>query len=209
MNNKKGIRLEGMVTLVAVLALLTLALVACAPNNNAASQGGNQNPGVTRGGSPAGGGAPGPNDDISAKPAKTRQKVTLYFSDDQAMYLVPEERTVTKGDELLEAVIIRELISGPQKDNLERTIPEGTKLLSVSVVNGVAYVNFSKEFQTKHWGGSAGEIMTLYSVVNSLARLPGIEKVQFLLESDKKESILNGNMDTTVPLEPDYSLVAK
>ncbi|AGL00684.1 GerMN domain-containing protein [Desulfoscipio gibsoniae] len=189
-----------------VLALLTLTLMGCGQNKDSVSQGGNQNPGAAQGDNQTGSDESGHNDDISAKPAQTEQKVTLYFSDDQAMRLVPEKRTVTKGDETLEEVILRELINGPKKDNLVQTIPEGTKLLSVSVVNGVAYVNFSKEFQTKHWGGSSGETMTLYSVVNSLAKLPGIEKVQFLLEGDKKESILNGNMDTTVPLVPDYSL---
>ncbi|WP_347488727.1 GerMN domain-containing protein [Desulfoscipio sp. XC116] len=186
----KAFKLKFITVTAAVLLLLTLTLAGCGKDSDTSSRHDALNQ----------------NGDISAKPAQTQQKVTLYFSDDQAMRLVPEERTVTKGDEALEAVIIGELINGPQKDNLEQTIPTGTKLLSVSVVDGVAYVNFSKEFQTKHWGGSSGETMTLYSVVNSLAKLPGIEKVQFLLEGDKEESILNGNMDTTVPLAPDYSL---
>lgn len=143
--------------------------------------------------------------EISPKPAETRHRVTLYFGDKQAMYLIPEEREVTKGDETLEAVIVRELIKGPQKAGSTRTIPDGTRLLSVSVVNGVAYVNFSREFQTKHWGGSAGERMTIYSVVNSLCKLPGIQKVQFLLEGNRQEAIL-GHLDTTRPLSPNWNL---
>lgn len=146
--------------------------------------------------------------DIGAQPGETKEKVTLYFGDDQAMYLVPEEREVARGNRTLEEVIIAELIKGPTKPGLARTIPEGTKLISVSVVDGVAYVNFSKEFQTKHWGGSAGELMTVYSVVNSLAKLDGIEKVQFLLEGRKQESIL-GHMDTGQPITPDWKLVKK
>jgi len=144
--------------------------------------------------------------DISAQPRETKEKVTVYFGDDQAMYLVPEEREVAKGNRTLEEVIIDELIKGPTKPGLTRTIPEGTKLLSVSVVDGIAYVNFSKEFQTRHWGGSAGEIMTIYSIVNSLAKLDGIEKVQFLLEGKKQESIL-GHLDTGQPIAPDWKLV--
>ncbi|KJS75584.1 MAG: sporulation protein [Desulfotomaculum sp. BICA1-6] len=151
-------------------------------------------------------GGSGEQPDISAKPAETKQTVTLYFGDDQAMYLAPEQREVNKGDESLEAVIVRELINGPQKDGLTRTMPEGTKLLSVSVVNGVAYVNFSKEFKSKHWGGSAGESLTVYSVTNSLCKLPGIEEVQFLLEGDKQESIL-GNIGTIEPVTPDWDMV--
>lgn len=150
-----------------------------------------------------------PNDeqkpDISSKPAATNTKVTLYFSDKSAMYLVPEERDITKGTETLESAIISELIKGPNDANLSRTIPEGTKLLSVSVLDGTAYVNFSKELKTKHSGGSAGETMTIYSVVNSLAVLPGIKKVQFLLEGDKLDSIF-GNNDTSIPFTPEWIL---
>jgi len=146
--------------------------------------------------------------DISAKPIKTNTTLTLYFGDKQAEYLIPESREITKGNETLESAIITELIKGPQKPELSRTIPEGSKLLSVSVVNGVAYVNFSKELQTKHWGGSAGETMTVYSIVNSLGILPGIQKVQFLIEGDKQESIF-GHMDTSIPIDPDWNFSSK
>lgn len=146
--------------------------------------------------------------DLSAKPIQTKTTLTLYFGDQQAEYLVPEFREITKGSETLEAAIITELIKGPQKSELSRTIPKEAKLLSVNVINGVAYVNFSKELQTKHWGGSAGETMTVYSIVNSLGVLPGIQKVQFLIEGDKQESIF-GHMDTSSPIAPNWDLSAK
>jgi spore germination protein GerM len=72
----------------------------------------------------------------------------------------------------------------------------------------VAYVDFSKEIQTKHWGGSSGEAMTIFSVVNSLARLPGVEKVQFLVEGKVQESLV-GHADTTQPIAPNWNLVKK
>lgn len=144
--------------------------------------------------------------DIGAQPTETRVKVTLYFGDRQAMYLVPEEREVVKGNRTLEEVVVAELIKGPQNPELVKTIPEGTKLLSVKVVDGIAYVNFSKEFQTRHWGGSTGETFTIFSVVNSLARLDGIEKVQFLLEGEKMET-LAGHMETTEPIAPQWNMV--
>ncbi|MDK2821146.1 MAG: hypothetical protein PWP31_1111 [Clostridia bacterium] len=143
----------------------------------------------------------------TTKPAPTKTKVTLYFSDQQSMYLIPEEREVLKADEGLEEVVIRELIKGPQKENLVKTIPEGTELLSTSVIDNVVYVSFSNEFKSRHWGGTAGENMTIYSVVNSLCKLPGIEKVQFLLEGEKVESIL-GHLDTSVPITPNWEIVS-
>jgi len=196
-------RLKFIMVSIMVLSILALVLAGCGPKGTE-PQG---KPGVEQEKENSSNGSSNQQPGISAKPEQTKQPVTLYFSDDQAMYLVPEEREVVKGgDETLEEVIINELIKGPGKEGLTRTMPEGTKLLSVTVVNGVAYVNLSKEFKTKHWGGSAGETMTLYSIVNSLCKLAGIEKVQLLLEGDKQESILNGNMDTSIPIEPDYSL---
>lgn len=52
------------------------------------------------------------------------------------------------------------------------------------------HVNFSREFQVRHWGGTAREAMPLYSVVNSLAKVEGVAKVQFLLEGEKQKSLL-------------------
>ncbi|HHV35599.1 MAG TPA: GerMN domain-containing protein, partial [Syntrophomonadaceae bacterium] len=144
--------------------------------------------------------------DISAEPKETKEKVTLYFGDKEAMYLVPEEREVVVGNKKLEEVVIAELIQGPRKADTFQTIPKEAELISVEVVDGVAYVNFNQEFQTKHWGGSAGEAMTLYSITNSLAKLPDIEQVQFLLEGKKQEAIL-GHADTTEPISPNWSMI--
>lgn len=144
--------------------------------------------------------------DISAEPKETKEKITLYFGDQDAMYLVPEEREVVAGNKKIEEVVIEELIKGPRKAGLFQTVPKEAKLISIEVVDGIAYVNFNQEFQTKHWGGSAGEAMTLYSITNSLAKLPGIEKVQFLLEGKKQEAIL-GHADTTEPIAPNWSMV--
>jgi len=138
---------------------------------------------------------------ISDEPREEPVTVTLYFSDAEALHLVPEKREVTKGGETLEEVIIKELIKGPQEQGHNKTVPKEAKLLSVSVVDNIAYVNFSKEFSTKHWGGSTGETHTLMSVTNSLCELEGIEKVQFLLEGDKMAT-LAGHWDTSQPLGP-------
>ncbi|MGO0122773.1 GerMN domain-containing protein [Desulfothermobacter acidiphilus] len=145
------------------------------------------------------------------KPSPTpfaKRQVTLYFADREAQHLVPEVREVEVGDHPLEQVVVEELIKGPTDPSLCPTIPAGTKLLSLEVKDGVAYVNFSSQFKQQHSGGSAGELMTIYSVVDSLARLGTVHKVQFLLEGRKEESIL-GHMDTSVPIDPDWSLVAK
>ncbi|RDV83393.1 GerMN domain-containing protein [Ammonifex thiophilus] len=136
------------------------------------------------------------------------RKVTLYFADKEARYLIPEEREVKVGRQPLERVVVEELLRGPASPELCPTIPKGTRLLSLEVKDGIAYVDFSREFKLNHPGGSAAEIMTLYSVVDSLAHLGTVKRVQFLLEGQKKDSIL-GHLDTSLPLEPDWNLVKK
>jgi spore germination protein GerM len=171
----------GLLLLVSVLAL-GLLVMGC---------GNSQDTGTGEGDQPS----------VSDEPKDDPVKVVLYFTDEDGLHLVPEERNVSKGGQTLEEVIVRELIKGPEEAGHHRTIPEEAKLLSVSVVDSIAYVNFSKEFATKHWGGSTGETHTLMSVTNSLCELEGIDKVQFLLEGDKMET-LAGHWDISQPLEP-------
>ena len=139
-------------------------------------------------------------------------EVVLYFSDDQAMSLVPEKRNISieqgASDEVLAASIVKELIAGPKNKELNATIPAEAKILSVKIKEGVASTDFSKELQTKHWGGSTGEDMTLNSIANTLTELDSIDKVQLLIEGKKVES-LAGHADTTVPLERNEDRIKK
>lgn len=138
----------------------------------------------------------------SSKPVK----LTLYFPNSDATGLVATERTVeVKNEEVIQA-IFRELAVPPA--GLEKPLPAGTTLLSASVNgNGLATINLSTEFQKNFGGGSAGEQMTIYSIVNTLTSLPNIKSVQFLLNGAKHDGIL-GHLDTLDPLERNESLIA-
>ncbi len=140
-------------------------------------------------------------------PGQGEITVRLYFADKDAMYLVPEDRTVRVSQgETYEEVVVRELIAGPKAEGHNGTIPGGTKLLSLEIVDGVAFVNFSKEIQTNHWGGSTGEMFTIMSVVDSLTESPNVRAVQFLVEGKRVESLV-GHADTTRPIERNESLI--
>ncbi len=115
-------------------------------------------------------------------------KAILYFADSTGQNLVAEEREVSvKSAETVAFAILQELIGGPATKQLVGTIPSGTKILSADVKNGVCYVDFSPAFVEKHVGGSTGEILTVYSVVNTLTALEGIDKVQFLINGKTRE----------------------
>lgn len=138
------------------------------------------------------------------------QDITLYFSDDQAMYLKPEIRTVTvekaRQEEQIREAVINELIKGPRDSNLYQTIPPETKLLGIEVKDQIAYVDFSEEIRSKHWGGSTGEIMTMGSIVNSLTELEDIEQVLVLIEGETQETLV-GHLDISEPSGRNESLL--
>jgi hypothetical protein len=69
-------------------------------------------------------------------------------------------------------------------------------------------VNLSKEAAQGAAGGSESELITVYSVVNSLTvNFPAIKRVQILIE-DKPAPTLWGHVDLTRPLPPDMTLLA-
>ena len=70
--------------------------------------------------------------------------------------------------------------------------PEGTKLISVSVTQRVAYVDLSTEML------STEDPKTVYSLVDSVCSLPHISSVQILVDGEKQEAI--AGVDTHVPL---------
>ncbi len=131
----------------------------------------------------------------------------LYFANADNTKLKLEIRyvdtvEVKKSDSTLATAVINELIKGPSDNTaFKSTIPAETKLLSpVKIENKVATVNLSKEFKTKHPGGKEAERMTIYSIVNSLTELEGIEKVKFTIDSKtQKEYMGNFKFDALFP----------
>lgn len=122
--------------------------------------------------------------------------LTLYFADDQAIYLLAEEREIPKTKTPAKATL-EELIKGPEKEGHFSTIPEGTKLNSVSIKDGLASVDFSEEFKTNYPLGSAAEMMTVYSIVNTLTEFSAIKEVKFLVDGEPLD-IPGSNFDFTV-----------
>lgn len=141
------------------------------------------------------------------------KEVTLYFSDDQIMYLLPELRTIEIKESdnptpLLAEAIVKELIAGPKNEKLSKTIPPESKLNSIKIEDNMVYVDMSEEFKSKHWGGSSGEIMTIGSLANSLTEIDGIEKVQLLINGQKTDT-LAGHLDISQPITRDEALIKK
>lgn len=131
-------------------------------------------------------------------------KLTLYFPTPDADGLASVERSINIPDQAVIKAIFQELQNPPT--GLDKVIPQGTKLLDASVKDGVATLNLSKEFQKNFSGGSTGEQMILYSIIDSITTLPNVQAVQFLLEGKTEEAIL-GHLDTTKPLKRNEKII--
>ena len=125
-------------------------------------------------------------------------EVNLYFSDSQAMYLIPEKRKISQIPSLARQAVI-ELINGPGNSDLYPTIPEGTQVNEVYIADDIVYIDLSEEIFKNHPGGSSGELMTVYSIVNTLTEISPIKGVQILVEGNEMKS-LAGHIDISMPL---------
>jgi len=143
---------------------------------------------------------------------KEKKIVTLYFSEEEEEeYLVGEKREILKRskveEEAKETVI--ELIKGP-KGSLIPTVPARTKLLTLQIdQEGLAKVNFDSALSKEHPGGSSAEMMTIYSIVNSLTlNFPQIKRVQILIDGKAIESIA-GHISLKRPISSNLNMVKK
>lgn len=132
----------------------------------------------------------GENGSIASPPAPVSEKasIVLYFGNADADGVVAEKREVEiSKDDQIEKIVFEELQKGPGTEGLYPVIPNGTKLLDVKTEGDLCTIDLSKEFVDNSPGGTAGESMTLNSVVNSLTGIPNIKRVQFLIEGQKRE----------------------
>jgi len=143
--------------------------------------------------------------EVQPVPTEEMVEVNLYFSDSQAMYLVPEKRKIPQTPSLARQVVI-ELIKGPENPNLYPTIPKETQVNEVYIADDIVYIDLSEEIFKNHPGGSSGELMTVYSIVNALTEITPIRGVQILVEGNEKESLV-GHIDISMPLIRDENWI--
>jgi len=140
-----------------------------------------------------------------------KREVLLYFSDSVGEYLIGEKRQILRKNVVKEEAkeTIVELIKGP-KEKLIPTLPPRTKLLTLQINDvGVAKANFNSVLSRDHPGGSTAEMMTVYSIVNSLAlNFPQIKRVQFLIDGKPIETIA-GHISLKQPVSPKPDLIKR
>ena len=109
--------------------------------------------------------------------------LTLYFANKDGDALIAETRNVHYSSNMsMEKVIIEQLLDGPDTEGLKSAIPSGTKLVSVSTVDGTCYVNLDATFKNQDY--AVKEAIVIYSIVNSLSEQSNINQVQISVNGD-------------------------
>ena len=139
-------------------------------------------------GGPSGTPTPTGSESPSASPAAGTTTVRAYFvlgSFTHPAGLAPVLREIPKTQAVATAAM-NALIAGPSdremaaRPAIYTTVPDGTRLLGLSIANGVATVNLSKEFESG--GGSASVLGRLAQVVYTLTQFPTVKSVTFQLD---------------------------
>lgn len=109
-------------------------------------------------------------------------KIALYLSDSSSSKVLREEREIKLVSANISIadkakLVIEELIKSERSG-----IPKNAKVLSAKLDKDMLTIDFSKEFEMEHSGGSTGISITMASLVLSLTELRDVNSVSFLID---------------------------
>lgn len=133
----------------------------------------------------------------------TKTTLTLYFANEKGDRLTSERVEIRYSSNMsVEKLVVERLIKGPITKDAYPAIPSDTKIVSIATKDGICYVNLDDGFLGQ--GYDVLEQIPVYSIVNSLTEIPGISKVQILIngetnityqESIRFETLFERNLD--------------
>ena len=122
----------------------------------------------------------------------TTRKATLYFvtiDADGSVLRKEVFREIPQNDSPLSETLQILFKGTTQPESVKgyrSLIPQGTKLLSATVKNGVATINLSENFQFNQFG-IEGYLGQLAQIVFTATAFPTVTSVQFLIEGQRRE----------------------
>ena len=124
-------------------------------------------------------------------------ELLLYFADETGTRLVAANRTLRFSSNIsMEKLVVEQLIKGPENPELYPTINPETKIVNVTVKDGICYVNLSEAFLTQTY--QVTPEISIYSLVNSLVELPNVNKVQISVNGETSVTYQESISLTTV-----------
>ena len=131
----------------------------------------------------------------------------IYYVDHSMLRLIPINlnlgKTTTKNAANL---IVDKLIEGNDKNpKILRVIPSKVKCMSVKLKNKTAIVNLKKDCIKNKPENKIHGLLAVYSIVNSLTSIEGIDTVQFRIDGKEDKGFVSG-LDMRETFIPDYYL---
>lgn len=117
--------------------------------------------------------------------------VNLYFKDRITGELVKESRLIDSKELLRNPykALIELLLKGPDNENYDRIIPEGTYMIGNMYENGCVTINFSKEFQENIKESERNK--AIESVFKTLSELTEVTSIKIIVDNQEVEGISN------------------
>ena len=116
-------------------------------------------------------------------------RVVVYFYKENSAgfkYFVPVSAGTSSGNNSIEAAIKCLMQGPPVQSGLESDIPQGARILNISIKNGIAYLNFKKGIFDIQGSEKTGENI-VKSVIYTLKEYDSVKGVQFLVEGSPAE----------------------
>lgn len=147
--------------------------------------------------------------DNAGEEISTYEKVTvrLYFTNEAGDALIAVDRSKAYNTNIsLDKFIVEELLKGPESttEGVYPTVNPGTKLISTYVKDNTCYVNFDSTFLTQVY--DVDTEIVIYSIVNSLCSLSGIDRVQIIVDGSTNV-LFHGVVPLTTVFSRDLSYI--
>ena len=129
----------------------------------------------------------------------------LYYVDAQMLRLITVKTQIPQmSTQKMAQRVADELVEGyDDNPKIRRIIPNVKHGIKVKVLDRIAYVDIKQELADKHPEGRDLELLTVYSIVNSLTGLDGIVNVRFTIDG-KRQKDFKGYIDMRETFIPDY-----
>ena len=123
--------------------------------------------------------------------AYERAELLLYFADESGQKLVETRESLVYSSNIsMDRLVVDKLISGPLSSGAYPTLDPETVVNAVTTQDGVCYVDFGPQLLNKTTNVT-DEVM-IYSIVNSLTALNGVNKVKILIDGQSDNLLAEG-----------------
>ena len=115
---------------------------------------------------------------------------------------------LNKGKIRRDKLVVERLIDGPENGDSDEsgyaTIGSDTQILSVTTQDGVCYVNLNGGFLNRK--GNVTPEVAVYSIVDSLTEIPGVNRVQISIEGNSDLNYME-TISLSQPLEKNTEII--